>query len=166
MMDDYAQELTAAMIEGKITTVTRAAAFLGQIAHESGDLRWMIEQDDGLKYEGRSDLGNTHKGDGSRYKGRGPLQLTGRANYRRVGDALGLPLEDQPDMAAQTNIGFRVAIYYWTTHHLNEVADRLDYVGITRAINGGMNGLSMRLIKTTLALGVLGRDVDILGGST
>jgi predicted chitinase len=161
---DYARMLADAMVEGEITTVTRAAAFLGQLAHESGDLRWMIEQADGSAYEGRHDLGNVQSGDGPRYKGRGPLQLTGRANYRRVGAALGLPLEAQPEMAAQPNVGFRVAVNYWTDHMLNHAADRLDYVGVTRAINGGLNGHSLRSEKIVLALGVLGRNAIVVGG--
>lgn len=163
---DYAAMLTTAMVEGAIATVTRAACFLGQIGHESGDLRWMIEQADGSAYEGRTDLGNTQPGDGKRYKGRGPLQLTGRANYRRLGIALGLPLEDQPDLAARPDVGFRAAVHYWSDHELNARADKLDYVGITKAINGGLNGYAMRLAKTQLALGVLGRTAVVIGGST
>jgi len=160
---DYAILLTDAMAGGQITTVTRAACFLGQLAHESGDLRWMVEQDSGEAYEGRADLGNTNKGDGPRYKGRGPIQLTGRANYHRVGKKLGLPLEEQPDIAARPDVGFRVAALYWTEHSLNVAADKLDYPGITRAINGGLNGYSQRVAKTQIALGVLGRSATIIG---
>lgn len=42
----------------------------------------------GAAYEGRKDLGNTQPGDGKRFKGRGPIQLTGRANYKKAGDAV------------------------------------------------------------------------------
>ena len=58
------------------------AGFLAQLAHESGQLRYMEEIASGSAYEGRRDLGNTQPGDGVRFKGRGPIQLTGRSNYR------------------------------------------------------------------------------------
>jgi putative chitinase len=159
--EQYVSLLSAAMIEGGITTVTRAAAFLGQLAHESGDLRYMEEIASGEKYEGRADLGNIEHGDGPRYKGRGPIQLTGRENYSRYGTALGVPLVQHPELAADPEIGFRIAVKYWVDHRLNERADRLDWIGITRAINGGVNGYDIRLLKTQVALAVLGREVEI-----
>ncbi|MEM2161032.1 MAG: glycoside hydrolase family 19 protein [Candidatus Nitrosotenuis sp.] len=161
VISDYAQILNESMAEGKINTVVRSAAFLGQIAHESGDLRLLVEQSNGKEYEGRRDLGNIKAGDGPMFKGRGPIQLTGRANYRRAGNALGLPLEEQPSLVEQPRIGFRTTVFYWTDHKLNELADKLDYLAITRAINGGLNGYSHRLEKIVLALGVIGRDVKI-----
>jgi predicted chitinase len=141
---EYAPLVNTAMREGRITTRARAAAFLAQLGHESGSLRWMEELASGAAYEGRLDLGNTQPGDGRRYKGRGPIQLTGRANYRAAGKALGLPLEDNPKMAARPAVGFRTAVWYWTTRGLNPLADRGDFKGITRRINGGYNGLSDR----------------------
>lgn len=132
----YCEHLSAAMREADITTPLRAAAFLAQLAVESGDLRYWEELADGSAYEGRKDLGNAQRGDGKRYKGRGPLQLTGRYNYRAAGEALGLPLEDWPSLAASVDVGFRVAAWYWTTRKLNAKADVKDFAGVTRAING------------------------------
>lgn len=132
----YAPLLSEAMVEAEITTVTRAAAFLAQLAWESGDLRHFEEIADGSAYEGRADLGNNQPGDGKRYKGRGPIQLTGRANYRAAGFALGLDLEGDPEIAARPEVGFRVAAWYWTSRGLNEVADRPNFRMVTKRVNG------------------------------
>jgi putative chitinase len=140
----YLPHLNGAMIEADITTPQRQAAFLAQLAHESGELRFMEELATGDAYEGRKDLGNTEKGDGRRYKGRGPIQLTGRKNYRAAGSALGLRLEENPESAALPEVGFRVAAWYWDSRKLNTLADKNDFIGITRAINGGLNGLEDR----------------------
>ncbi len=140
----YLPFLNQAMAEQGITTEPRKEMFLAQLAHESGGLRYMEEIASGAAYEGRRDLGNTQPGDGRRYKGRGPIQLTGRANYRTVGRALGLDLEGHPEMAARPDVGFRIAAYFWKSHGLNQKADAGDFRGVTRTINGGYNGLADR----------------------
>lgn len=134
-----------AMLEARITTQQRAAFFLAQVLHESGRLRFFEELADGSAYEGRcKDLGNCHPGDGKRYKGRGPIQLTGRANYRAAGKALGLPLEEDPELAAGHAVGWRIAGWYWSTRGLNVIADAGRFLDVTRRINGGLNGLTDR----------------------
>jgi putative chitinase len=102
----YIGPLNAAMSQGQINTPLRIAAFLAQIAHESVELRFFEEIASGAAYENRVSLGNTQPGDGKRYKGRGPIQLTGRANYRRAGEALGIDLEGNPALAATPEYGF------------------------------------------------------------
>lgn len=158
----YSRCLSSAMVEAKITTVTRASAFLGQLAHESGELRFMEELSDGSQYDGRSDLGNTEAGDGARFKGRGPIQLTGRRNYERFGKVLGVDLIAEPSRAADADVGFRVAALYWTDHHCNEKADALDFAAVTKAINGGLSHHDRRLEYYHRALEVLGRDAYII----
>lgn len=154
---EYLPLLVEAMVEAEITTPARIAAFLAQLGHESLDLRYMEEIADGSAYEGRRDLGNTQPGDGRRYKGRGPIQLTGRANYRAAGKALGLPLEEQPELAAMPEHGFRVAAWYWSTRKLNPLADRGNVRAITIAINGGLNGYDDRVRRWEAAKMVLGQ---------
>jgi putative chitinase len=147
--------LNKAMVEAKINTPKRQAAFLAQLAHESGELRYFEEIASGRAYEGRRDLGNTHPGDGVRYKGRGPIQLTGRSNYRAAGKALGIDLEGHPKRAADLDVGFRTAAWFWNSRGLNKYADSGNFREITHRINGGYNGLSSREAFYRRALNVL-----------
>jgi putative chitinase len=150
----YLPYLNQAMAEANITTPKRKAAFLAQLAHESGELRYMEEIASGAAYEGRSDLGNTHPGDGVRYKGRGPIQLTGRSNYRAAGNALGIDLEGNPARAKDPDVAFRIAGWYWSTRNLNTYADAGNFREITRRINGGYNGEASREAYYRRALNV------------
>ncbi len=152
--------LNNAMAWGQINTCRRQAAFLAQIAHESAELRYMEEIASGAAYEGRRDLGNTQPGDGKRYKGRGPIQLTGRTNYRNAGNALGINLEANPTLASSNpEIGFKVSIWFWNSRGLNALADQgtdSSFKEITRKINGGYNGLADRQKYWARAKQVLG----------
>ncbi len=122
----------------------RLAHFMAQLIHESGSFRYMEEIASGQAYEGRADLGNTQPGDGKRYKGRGPIQITGRANYRRYGRKIGIDIERHPEIAAVPSIGLQLALEYWDSKDLNALAEADDVVGITKKINGGINGLDDR----------------------
>ncbi|NOK21889.1 glycoside hydrolase family 19 protein [Corallococcus carmarthensis] len=136
--------LNDAMAEGGINTPRRQAAFLAQIAHESAEFRYFEELASGHAYERRKDLGNTQPGDGARYKGRGPIQITGRSNYRAAGEALELDLENNPTRAADPDVGFRTAVWFWNSRNLNKHADKGEFDAITRRINGGYNGKASR----------------------
>jgi putative chitinase len=149
--DTFCAPLNAAMAEFGIGTPPREAAFLAQIAHESGQLRYVRELASGAAYEGRKDLGNVVTGDGVRYKGRGLIQVTGRANYKACGAALGLDLITHPELLEQPVNACRSAAWFWKTHGLNELADAGDQVRITRRINGGTNGLAERLAYFEIA---------------
>jgi hypothetical protein len=102
--------LRALVVEGQ-----SRGACLGEIAyvlatahHETGRFRYMEEIASGAAYEGRKDLGNTKAGDGKRFKGRGFVQLTGRANYQRTGDRLGVDLIETPDLACDPEIAAKI----------------------------------------------------------
>ncbi|WP_337996239.1 glycoside hydrolase family 19 protein [Oleispirillum naphthae] len=138
----------------------RLAHFLAQVAHESGSLRYTEEIASGDAYEGRTNLGNTHPGDGRRYKGRGLIQLTGRFNYRECGAALNLPLEDQPELLAEPEAACLSAGWYWETRGLNGIADTDDALKVTRRINGGTNGLEDRLANLRRTKKALGLKVE------
>lgn len=135
----------------------RARFFIGQLAHESAGFATLTEYASGTAYEGRRDLGNTDRGDGVRYKGRGPIQITGRANYRRVGRMLGVPAEEHPEILATPLVGFLAAGLYWLDNNLNSEADLGNITAITKAINGGTNGLSSRVKLTAAAEGLFER---------
>lgn len=143
--DLFAAPLTEAMDEFEINTPERQAAFLAQIAHESGSLRYVKELATGGAYEGRRDLGNVEPGDGIRYKGRGLIQITGRANYRECGDALGVDLISDPSLLETPDLACRSAAWFWKSRGLNELADTGDFRSITRRINGGYNGWDDRV---------------------
>ena len=152
----YIESLVAAMVEYHITTLERKAAFIAQIGHESNSLTAWTEYASGAEYEGRKDLGNVVVGDGTRYKGRGPIQLTGRAGYKKYGQLLGIDLEHHPELAATPEVGFRVAGCFWGINGCNALADVRDMKRITERINGGLNGLADRMLRYALALKVLG----------
>ena len=139
-----------------VTTRLRICHFLAQAAHETDGLRTLDEYGGPAhfaRYEGRRDLGNTQTGDGARYHGRGIFQLTGRANYRRFGQIIGMDLEAEPDRACHPDIALSVALAYWRELGIGAAADADDIQGVTRLINGGRNGLAararcLRLAKT------------------
>jgi putative chitinase len=141
----YAPLLDAAMAEFQIDTPRRKAAFLAQLAHESSSLKFVKEIADGLAYEGRADLGNTAAGDGVKFKGRGLLQVTGKANYRACGLALGLDLIALPALLEEPINACRSAGWFWSWKQLNQFADADRFGALTRVINGGHNGLDERI---------------------
>lgn len=140
----FVDHLNKAMEEFEINTPLRQAAFLAQIAHESGQLVYVKELASGEAYEGRQDLGNTSKGDGKRYKGRGLIQLTGKANYISLMLALGIDCLNKPELLEEPENACRSAAWFWKTHGLNEFADKQEFRKITRIINGGYNGMADR----------------------
>lgn len=144
-VETFLVPLNDAMEDYDINTPRRAAAFLAQIAHESGELRYVEEIASGKAYEGRLDLGNTEPGDGVRFKGRGLIQCTGRANYEKCGAELGLDLITEPELLSEPGNAARSAAWFWRAHGCNELADADNFRKITRTINGGLNGQADRL---------------------
>ncbi|WP_449104086.1 glycoside hydrolase family 19 protein [Pseudomonas veronii] len=151
--------LNTAMNRYGIVGTARAAAFIAQVGHESGQLRYVREiwgptaQQAG--YEGRADLGNTVKGDGSKYRGRGLIQITGRANYAACGEALGLDLINQPELLEHPQYAAMSAAWFWSANGLNTLADAGDLTKITRRINGGLTGQADRQALYNKGLKVL-----------
>jgi putative chitinase len=136
--------------QGGIDTALRLSHFMAQLAHESAHFRRTLEFASGEAYEGRKDLGNVKKGDGKRYRGRGLIQTTGRANYREATldiqtiDPSAPDFEADPPLLEEFPWALLSAVSYWRRRDINRHADRDDIVAVTRAINGGTNGLEDR----------------------
>ena len=156
----FLDPLNRAMTEFSIDTPMQQAAFLAQVAHESGSLRYVRELASGEAYDtGRlaARLGNTPEddGDGERYRGRGLIQITGTDNYRACSVGLfgdSQHLLDHPELLEQPELAARSAAWFWQSRGLN---DETDFLQITRKINGGTNGLQDRLAYYDRAKGVL-----------
>jgi len=150
----FVPAINAAAKRWQFDTPKRMAAFLAQIGHESGQLQWTRELGNNAylaKYDTgplAERLGNTPEadGDGQNYRGRGLIQITGRYNYGKCSAALfgddrllrEPQLLEQPEWAAQS------AGWFWWVKELNTLADQGRFTEITKAINGGVNGLKER----------------------
>jgi putative chitinase len=141
---ELAPALGQAFYRHHITTPRRAAMAVAQMAHESAGFRTATEYASGAEYEGRRDLGNIHPGDGKRFKGRGFIQITGRTNYSAVSIALGHDFLIYPEKLAHDHWAAMASCWWWEAHGCNQLADRGDFTGLTRRINGGLNGLASR----------------------
>ena len=176
----------------------RLAIYLAQIGHESEWFKYDREiwgnTAAQARYDTRTDLGNTAAadGDGYLYRGRGPIQITGKFNYRRFTtwaqklDARAPDFVASPDLVNTDPWEGLGPIWYWdsgnpTGKSLNIYADEANHEMVTRLINGGLNGYADRLARYTRAALVLlgfgptdirtfqakvftGRDVDGIDG--
>lgn len=132
------------------------AAFMSQSAHETINFASLVEVGS-VGYFRRYDpvhaprqarnLGNIYAGDGFRYRGRGYIQLTGRYNYQLASTALGLPLVQHPELAAEPHIAAKIAVWYWKHRVRPRVTNFADVRSVTRPINPGLNGLADRRVK-------------------
>lgn len=138
---DYAERLPGlneAMAKYEINTKERMSAFLGQIAAESGCLKYREEIASGAAYEGRRDLGNTQPGDGRRFKGRGYIQITGRYNYQGISRGLGIDFVANPEKLAEPRFAAISAAWWWNSRNLNKYADQgnAGWPTVSKTING------------------------------
>ncbi|QEN46616.1 glycoside hydrolase family 19 protein [Pseudomonas protegens] len=161
----FVPALNAAMSKYGIVTRLRMAAFIAQIGHESGQLLYVRELGSN-QYLSKYDtgtlakrLGNTPEadGDGQKYRGRGLIQVTGRANYEACSEALfgDARLLNTPELLENPVYAALSAGWFWQRAGLNTLADKGDFLTITKRINGGTNGLADREALYERALEVL-----------
>lgn len=132
------------------------AAFLSQCAHETMDFKHMKEIGGSLdfkKYDPKfapkkaKALGNTKPGDGAKYKGRGYIQLTGKYNYTKAGEALGLPLAEKPQLVEKPEVAAKVAVWFWKERVSNKAISYDNVKDVTKGINPGLKHLDQRSDK-------------------
>ena len=97
-----------------------------------------------LVYSNRMGNGTAESGEGWKYRGRGLKQLTGKDNYKRCGEALGVDLVANPDLLLEPMFAARSAGWFWKVNNLSSFADNADIKGMTKKINGGYIGLEQR----------------------
>lgn len=126
------------------------AQFLAQCAHETMNYASLVEFGDGKDYDPKvnpikaKNLGNTNPGDGERFKGRGFIQLTGRWNYTEAGKALGLPLDQKPQLLEKPEIAAKASVWFWNNRVKPNVKNFTDTRTVTGFINPGLRGLQKR----------------------
>ena len=107
-------------------------------------------------YGGRMGNGDESSGDGFRYCGRGLIQLTGKNNYTKFAESIGMEVEMVPALLESFEGAVESACWFWKTNNLNQHADAGDILTMTKRINGGTIGLEDRIKHYNHALEVFG----------
>jgi putative chitinase len=107
-------------------------------------------------YGGRMGNADESSGEGWKYRGRGIKQLTGKENYQRCSEALGVDLVENPDLLLDPKYATLSAGWFWNKHNLNDLADKSDIETMTKRINGGLLGLDARKVAIAKAESILG----------
>lgn len=107
-------------------------------------------------YAGRMGNGDEMSGDGFKYRGRGLIQLTGKTNYFRFANDLGISLDECVKYMETKDGAVASSGWYWDQNQLNKLADNGDMVSITKRINGGIHGLQDRVTRYDNCIRYLG----------
>lgn len=153
VLQKFIEPLNRLMPKYGIDTALRVRHFIAQVAHESGCFNYTRELASGKDYDtGRlaARLGNSPEpdGDGQKYKGRGLIQITGRANYAKVSEALlgqEFALINDPALLESAEFAVSSACWFWKEKNLNAFADKDNLLAVTKRINGGTNGIQHRI---------------------
>lgn len=115
-----------------------------------------VYMDEFRKYK----MGNIYDGDGWLFRGRGLKQLTGRDNYTKFGESIGMTAEEAAEYVQSFNGSIQSACWFWDTNNLNDIADGDNVKLMTKKINGGSIGLEDRQRRYVVAMNVLGMPLD------
>lgn len=103
-------------------------------------------------YANRMGNGGEQTGDGWKYRGRGLKQLTGASNYKQLSDTFGTNFTANPELLEHPVWASISAAWFWDTNGCHTFADRGDIIGLTKKINGGLNGIDDRLKRYKVAI--------------
>ena len=95
-------------------------------------------------YASRMKNGDEASGDGWKFRGRGLIQLTGSDNYTRLAIALDMSVDEVVAYLDTVNGAVASAGWFWDNNKLNDYCDKSDFIGLTKRINGGTNGIAER----------------------
>lgn len=153
----YLQPINDTLEKYEINAPLRIAHWLAQVGHESLNFIYTEELADGSAYEGRKDLGNIVVGDGKFFKGRGIIQLTGRTIYEEYGKYVDFDFTSAPKALAALPYSVDSAGWFWSIYKkINPLADQDSILGVTKKVNGGLNGFSDRKQRLFIAKKALG----------
>ncbi|GAA4724342.1 chitinase [Isoptericola chiayiensis] len=124
-----------------------AAAFLANVDHESGGLRYVREINT-ANYPHYCDETQPYGCPAGQdaYYGKGPIQLSWNFNYKAAGDALGLDLLNDPFLVENDPaVAWQTALWYWNTQSgpgtvtgHEAIVDGHGFGASIRSINGAL----------------------------
>ncbi len=154
---NYSPEVLLAVFRARVQTLAKAQELVAAGKDAIAE----------FVYGNRPALGNVNPGDGAKFIGRGFIMITGRANYTTYAAMIGQPLLDQPALLENPTYAAQGAAAFWKQNALNALADADDIEGITRIVNGGLNGLADRqqwLARAKLAFPALAPATEPANG--
>jgi predicted chitinase len=187
--DRHIGPLNQALPLGAIDTPLRICHFLAQVLHESGKMRWVEENLNysteallrvfptyftaaqarsyarnperigSRVYANRMGNGSEASGEGYRFRGRGLIQLTGKSNYRQFSQWIDQDVVARPELVTDP-FAAHSAVFFWDANSINALADLDDVTAVTRRVNGGVNGLSERMLLLDAAKRLLQPEPD------
>lgn len=135
------------------------SSFVSQLAYESSNFMLAEESGSESDFDKFDSLPGNSKGDGAKYRGRGFLhQLRGKLLYNRIGSALSIDLDFNPELAAFPSVAAKIAVWFWknqTNVDLNTLADGTFYnysVMTEKITNGSIKGLTERTLNLERAM--------------